>query len=281
MAVDWIPIRVRLEEDPAVVTVAARLKIGEDAIVGKLVKLWGWAQEHTTDGNARGVTEEFLDRYTGAPGMTQALIDVGWLERVEQPGTAIPAGIRFPKFERWNSQGAKRRALVAERVRKHRSGGNANGNAGSVTEALPQDRTGQDRRGQGKPPLPPCGGNATEAAPTVTIPPELDTPDFRAAWGEWKAERRAKRVKPYTPRGEAAQLIKLAGFGPAVAQDAIRQSIANGWAGLFPEKVATQQARPQAPQTARAAPLSAADVLARAAARAGNPNPSATEGAQS
>lgn len=91
-------------------------------------------------------------------------------------------------------------------------------------------------------PQPPASGgrDSTEA---VAIPVELDTADFRSAWSEWKAERRAKRMRPYTARGEAQQLAKLAPFGPAESIRAIRDSIAQGWQGLFPKTA--EQTKPR------------------------------------
>lgn len=76
----------------------------------------------------------------------------------------------------------------------------------------------------------------------MEIPAPLDTPAFRKAWAEWKANRSANRVKPYKPRGEQTQLNHLATFGPSVAIAAIEQSIRQGWQGLFPERVKEQHA---------------------------------------
>jgi hypothetical protein len=88
---------------------------------------------------------------------------------------------------------------------------------------------------------------AAAAADATKIPPELDTEEFRAAWGEWKADRAARRIKPFTPGGEQGQFRKLAKFGPAVAVLAIRESIAQGWQGLFPEKIPKQGTGPPVP----------------------------------
>jgi hypothetical protein len=90
----------------------------------------------------------------------------------------------------------------------------------------------------------------TEENPLTPFPPELDTEAFRTAWAEWIAERKDKRIKPYTDRGASTQLKRLAAFGPAVAVAAIEASIRNGWQGLFPEKVpadvpGAKNARPQ------------------------------------
>ena len=114
---------------------------------------------------------------------------------------------------------------------------------GTLPQTVTESGTGTGTgTGTGEPPNPPQAGGGSADESTIKIPPELDTEDFRRAWGEWKAERAAKR-KNYTPRGEREQLRKLAAFGPAAAVAAIRDSIAQGWQGLFPEKHANDRPR--------------------------------------
>lgn len=67
------------------------------------------------------------------------------------------------------------------------------------------------------------------------IPPSLDTPEFRAAWGDWTAYRRERR-NPMSARTVRAQLNKLNQWGPDRAVLAIRQTIEHGWTGLFEPK---------------------------------------------
>lgn len=72
-----------------------------------------------------------------------------------------------------------------------------------------------------------------------TIPPELDTVEFREAWGRWLAYRKEKRAT-VTPTTAAAQLKRFAKHGLPASLWSIEQSIANGWQGLFPENFNTQ-----------------------------------------
>lgn len=65
-----------------------------------------------------------------------------------------------------------------------------------------------------------------------TVPPELEHPEFLAAWKEWLTYLREKRKAP-TPSTIRAQLAKLAAWGKDRAVIAIRESIAHGWQGLF------------------------------------------------
>lgn len=133
MAGDWIPIVIGLHDEPEVVSMAQRLSMSEDEVVGKLCRIWGWANQHTTDGNARGVTFAFLDRYVGRHLFCEAMSSVGWL--ADSNGT----GVIFPGFETYNSNSGKRRFLAARRGKRWRANERAR-NARSVMIALPEKR---------------------------------------------------------------------------------------------------------------------------------------------
>jgi hypothetical protein len=64
------------------------------------------------------------------------------------------------------------------------------------------------------------------------IPDELNTPEFRKAWGEWGDYRKAIK-KTLAKSTRTKQLKMLAGWGAPTAVRAIEQSITNGWQGLF------------------------------------------------
>lgn len=114
MAGDWLPMRLDLDTDPAVISMASALGTTEIAIVGGLFRVWSWANRHTANGHARGVTEMFIDRHVGVSGFAAAMISAGWLESNSD-------GLRLPKFDEWNSKGAKARLSAAKRKGKSRS----------------------------------------------------------------------------------------------------------------------------------------------------------------
>jgi len=65
----------------------------------------------------------------------------------------------------------------------------------------------------------------------------FDSDQFMNAWKEWEADRRERRVKPYTTRGLQTALHRLqqiSEYNEGIAIRIITQSIANGWQGLFP-----------------------------------------------
>lgn len=70
----------------------------------------------------------------------------------------------------------------------------------------------------------------------IEIPDSLDTDSFKSAWADWLAYRRERRLTT-TERTVKAQLANLAAWGETAAVEAIRDSIANGWQGLFRPKL--------------------------------------------
>lgn len=138
---DWIKMRSNLDTDPDVLRIAAELGIDELSAIGRLWKLWSWADQHSIDGNAMSVTEALLDRISRTEGMARAMRNVGWLSGED-------GNLSFPRFNRHNGQTAKQRGLTAKRVQAHRNG--------DVTlVALPDKRRGDKST---VPPISPKGG---------------------------------------------------------------------------------------------------------------------------
>jgi len=169
MAGDWIKMRCNLDTDPAVFQIAAQLGLDELSVVGRLWKVWAWADQHVSDCHAIGVTDVTLDRISATPGFAAAMRRVGWME-----GDAdTPA---LPKFDRHNGQSAKRRALATERQSRKRH-----------ADVTPESRPERDQRRE-------------EKSNTPIVPKGDDTPP--AAAEEDPLLLRAKglfRMRPGTP----------------------------------------------------------------------------------
>lgn len=133
MAGDWIKIEHATPDKPEIVKMAAVLGIDQDAVFGKAVRLWIWADQQSVDGNALSVTDSFIDRLAYCPGFAAALRKVGWL--VGRDGL-----LSIPNFCRHNGKSAKTRALTKDRVAKSRDC-----NAESVTEALPEQELEREK----------------------------------------------------------------------------------------------------------------------------------------
>lgn len=131
MAGDWIKMEVCTPEKSEVLAITARMGWDDaDITVGKLFRVWRWFDQHTTNGNAAGVTSALLDRIVGVTGFCHAMESVGWL-------VINSDGLSLPNFDWHNGKSAKSRAQGAKRASNFKS--NAKSNGGSVTTALPRE----------------------------------------------------------------------------------------------------------------------------------------------
>lgn len=156
MAGDWIKMRVDLHDDPSVIAISVALGLDEFAVVGRLHRLWAWADQQTVDGNALGVTGAWLDRYIGVTGFAEAMANAGWL-------TETDVGLSIPNYDHHNGQTGKQRALSSKRTAKSRAKCNGVGNGPSVTGALPREEKRREEKNTKKPPLPPEGDCAPDS----------------------------------------------------------------------------------------------------------------------
>ncbi|RRK02379.1 hypothetical protein Ga0100230_004285 [Opitutaceae bacterium TAV3] len=222
--------------DPAVAAIGIRVKMHPRQVVGCLVAVWCWADPLTADGFVPHATASLVDSIAGKKGFAAAMADVDWLS-IES------VGIRFPKWDRHNSESAKARAGESERKRIQRSIQNVSGEAGQKNKPCPEkcpdkSRTfvstrGEERREENTipPSIPPAGGkerdesspqaetpDATRREASRTLPACLDTPAFREAWGGWlvhfaEAYRGGKSIAPATADKQLAKLAALAAVG--------------------------------------------------------------------
>jgi hypothetical protein len=233
--------RVNVEQkalsDPRFDLLARLMKSDErDLALGRMVRVWNECIERGTYALPTWVIQTLFDD-TEAPDW---LVSCDLAERVGSDVVRIKGTEGRVEYLEAKRATARRNGKLGGRPKSNQSITNV-GSSGFPKKSSPAPAPAPAPAPNT--PLTPLSGGTDE---TVAIPPELSTEEFRIAWGEWKAERVAKRHKPYTPKGEREQLRKLAVFGPEVAIAAIRESIAQGWQGVFPEKVKQhgQQARP-------------------------------------
>ena len=151
MAGDWIKFEVSTSDKPEVWAIADRLGIDADSVVGKLLRVWSWFDQHTQEGNANGnggsvtssvtqnVTKALLDRRVGVSGFCDAMISVGWMEDFGH-------SVRLPNFDRHNGKTAKTRAMTAKRVATHKTKTNATSVTSSVSDALPREEKRREEK---------------------------------------------------------------------------------------------------------------------------------------
>ncbi|MCX6847528.1 MAG: hypothetical protein NTY98_01270 [Verrucomicrobia bacterium] len=109
----WIKIEICTPDKPEICSLATQLRLDDDAVVGKLVRLWSWAELNRIDPNDLGVTKEFIDKIVGRKGFAAALEKTGWLMETNEK-------LSFRNFKRHNSPVAQNKALTAKRVARHR-----------------------------------------------------------------------------------------------------------------------------------------------------------------
>jgi len=217
MAGDWIKMECSTPDKPEVLAITVKMGWDDpDLAVGKLFKLWRWFDQHTTDGNAAGVTSALLDRYFGVTGFVTAVASVGWLVIDE-------TGISLPNFSKHNGATAKQRSQTAKRVANHKS--NAKGNADTVTEALPRE---EKRREEKK--------ERNTKTPAIAAPDGV--PD--SVWADFVQLRKDKKAKLTKTAldGIAAEAVK-AGWS---LDAALRECCARGWTGFKAHWVAEKPA---------------------------------------
>lgn len=256
MAGDWIKMRGGLMQHPRLIALGRHLVrsrefrewltpgggghmngqlVSDDALrcvtCALLLRVWSASREYGKfDGDNLLLAHldiPDIDLMAGCPGVGKAMAAVGWA----QVKDGDHHGVVLPNFRQHNAPMTPAEKQSAYRTRKNA----ADKAPETVTEALPTEGnktvTREEKRREEKKEEredPPC--------PPLELPPELQTEAFRSAWGDWIAERKAQKRKPYTERGARSQLSELAKHGEAKAIAAIRASIRNVWAGLFPEK---------------------------------------------
>lgn len=221
MGISWIKVEVTTPDKPEVFKMADSLGIDPDEVLGKLIRVWAWADMQTADGNAIGVTRSLLDRLTNAKGFTDAMIAVGWI--VDNDGE-----LTFPNFGKHNGQSSKKRALTAERQDKFRKNQGGKSDANGVTPALP-DKIRSDNKKNNKQVAP-------KIAPAVKdyVPDNLN----HDAWDLWISYRRQTKKAALKPvaLGEGRQmklLVELAGGDHETQMQIVNQSVNQGWQGFF------------------------------------------------
>ncbi len=120
MAGSWILMRSALPDDLRVHALSELTELPPDAVVGKLLRFWAWANENTRDGVLRRATDKLVDDQVGHPGFASALRTVEWLDD-DGDGSLL-----IPDFDVYNSKSAKNRArhtrIVGEQRTNQRRG---------------------------------------------------------------------------------------------------------------------------------------------------------------
>lgn len=263
MAGDWIKITLNLTTKPEVFAIAKLVGQNRHEVVGRLVAIWTWADQTTTDGEQLALTSEDLDEIAGTGGFAAAMRSAGWLEGRD-------GSLQLPNFERHNGSSAKARALEQEAKRLRRLSDKTSDNMSDTCPTKQARKVRPEKRREEK----------SLVTTNVVTPP---TPEVAAHLGEalkqsladWLAYK-AERGQRYKAKGLQAMHSRAASLAethgePAVV-DAIQRAMANHWAGWDQASSFTDKATDhgQGPRNACSnAPLDLSGVYAMEAARNG------------
>jgi len=145
MAGEWIPIDCNLGTKPEVLEVAATTHEPIEVVVGRMVRLWSWAWHVTADGTIR-VPRSMLATVAGGDEQFWSAVErAGWL-------TSTDDTITIPGWQDRFGNAAKRRLLEQRRQSVRRT--YANRTHGSVTDCVPEERRGEEKREEIQPAAP-------------------------------------------------------------------------------------------------------------------------------
>ena len=143
MAEHWIKFEPKTFDKPKVLAMKRQLKMDAFGVVGRLLKVWGWADTHSIDGKEVPLTRDDIDELADKRGFAAAMESVGWL-------SGNDGSLTFPDFWKHNGSTSKGRAVTATRVERHRTGNSkllvntSKSNGESVAVETETDCTGND-----------------------------------------------------------------------------------------------------------------------------------------
>lgn len=167
----WIKLEHCTPDKPEISIIAESLKIDPDCVVGKLFRIWAWADLNSVDGTAVSVTESFLDRLAHKKGFAAGMRLAGWLEGAD-------GALLFPGFDRHNGETAKARAASNRRMVKSRTLRECCGNVAEKAQQKPQpDKSKNKNKTTSCEPLPLPGQGVGEKLGTDCLS-DSATPDI-------------------------------------------------------------------------------------------------------
>lgn len=266
MALDWVPIRHDLQDDPRVIRVSREMSAllsAESAhparIVGALARLWSLVDRRADVDFVEGATLEWVDHVTELPGFGKVLAECTGTDD-SHPWVVVESnGLRFPDLDRYISKTAKRRAKEAKRKAQYDyDPRNSRAKSAQIRAgALPNTTQHKEEN----PPNPPSGegGNRGDAR-RVGAERRPGTPPNRSSRAERKrleAERAIREHNEWLARQAESERIRAAlaaGATPKAGQPAntIPPNLGETAAPLNATDPARGDGRPKAPNASNA-----------------------------
>lgn len=246
----WIKFTKSLRTHPRTLRIARALVTQErytcnaavTLVCGALVQLWCYMDDHGREDDTLDLSPEEIDELVGVPGFSR-LLPEDWLEVLEDGRT------KLPDFQQHNGVEARKKALTAQRVAKHRAttakAPVTQERYASVTGALPDqtrpDQTKTTPREEARP-QPAAPSPAPKPVTTIGLPPGVNA-DALDKWEQWLLIR----GKPVNELSRPAIARKLVAMGTAEQQaEAVEHSIAGQYQQLYAPKAQANGSGPAA-----------------------------------
>lgn len=185
----WIKVQTTLARSAKMMQFAAALRMRRREALGVAVEWFCWVDAQCSNG-CTGLLPEQVDDVMGCERLADALLAVGW-------GFVGTDGFLYvADFEQHNGEGAKARALAAERQAKKRAGvchagSVTDSNACGVTGALPRERVIYNNTVVGRDTVV-CGGGGVPARTDVGVDEEGFRVWLAALCGAHPSARRSR-----------------------------------------------------------------------------------------
>lgn len=219
----WIKVETTTPDKPEIFQIAEALAIDPDAVFGKLMRVWIWADQHTIDGTAK-ITFSLIDRVTGFAGFGVAMMDAGWIESTAD-------GLTFTNFSRHNGNTAKTRASAASRQRKTRN--DSPPMLAAETDDQADEHATESPAGKPDQAVSKRSGNYLDAL--LAAPERYRSVEFVEAIKDWNETRSVNGVRePLTATALKNQLYNLSSWELTTSDSlaCIRQAASAGWKSL-------------------------------------------------
>jgi hypothetical protein len=139
---EWIKCNQGLHRETVIMAQARALGMDARTVAYAWLEVWMWARERTATGFVRNATHADIDAVAGIEGFSK---HVGHWARFDE------RGVRFFRWEKHNSNGARQRDLSNKRSRKHRDEDATEMQRSTVAKALPdQSRLDQIKAEQNR-----------------------------------------------------------------------------------------------------------------------------------
>lgn len=237
MAVPWTPLYQNFPDHPKIQALARALDCHEDTAIAKVVRLWTWALTNAPDGDLGPHSDRVIARACTWEGDASRYVTALHEVALLRDGRVIA------NWEKYGGKAAATKSAGAERQRKYRERQKGKKKASRNKRVTSPSRNGDalDKIREEK---------------NINPPTPLDTKRFRDAWSEYETYRREAGHRKLQERSVAKRLAEMAEWGEEQAIEAIRQSIASGYQGIFrpnppkPDGNGKVQAKKPKPRTA-------------------------------